>query len=90
MHSTGRVERIRASVREQRAPIAALVTTFCAVIFISVSPEQVTGARIGRFGPVARDLSELEIAQITISLIRRAKLHGSYSASERCSWELRR
>jgi hypothetical protein len=39
--------------------------TLCAVIFISVSAEQVTDARIGRFGPVARDLSELEIAQIT-------------------------
>ena len=65
MHSTERIRRIRASIREQRAPIAALVTTFCAVIFISVSAEQVTGAHVGRFGPVARDLSELEIGQIT-------------------------
>jgi hypothetical protein len=64
MDSTERVERIRARVRTP-ARIAALVTTFCAVISISVAAEQVSETRIGRFGSIGRDLSELEIAQIT-------------------------
>jgi hypothetical protein len=64
MNSTERVERIRARVRKP-ARIAALVTTFCAVISISVAAGQVSETRIGRFGSIGRDLSELEIAQIT-------------------------
>jgi hypothetical protein len=64
MHSTERVQRIRASIREQRAPIAALVTTFCAVIFVSVSAEQVSDTQIRRFGTVGRSLSDSEVTQI--------------------------
>ena len=65
MQATERPERIRASVREERVPVAALVLTFCAGIFISVAAEQVTEARVGRFGAVGRDLSEQEISQIS-------------------------
>ena len=64
MDTTERVERIRASVRKP-AGIAALATTLCAAISISVAAEQVSETRIGRFGSIGRDLSELEIAQIT-------------------------
>jgi hypothetical protein len=61
---TERVDPIRASVRKRRVPIAALVITLCAVIFISVAAEQVTELRGVRYGSVGRDLSEQEISQI--------------------------
>jgi hypothetical protein len=46
------------------ARISAVVTTFCALTFIGVAAEQVSETRIGRFGSVARSLSEREITYI--------------------------
>ena len=64
MHSTERVEGNRADAWK-RSRFAILVTTFCAVTLIGVAAEQVSERRIGRFGSIGRELSELEIAQIT-------------------------